>query len=122
MAKTTKIQIPCDQQLYASLEQEKEKTGSSSLAHTCRQLLEFALMIKARSEASEAKTNRELLEEILLSCRENEEILKQTYLNVFDVSKSSNQDVLSTVQAKVVKLKERGKVQFDVFMETEKKA
>lgn len=121
MAKSRVVQVPCADGLYKRLEAERLKSDDKTLAEVGRELWEFALMIKERSEASDARTNRELLEEILLTGKENQEILKQTYLNAFDSSKSTNAQIVEQVKSGTVKSKERAKIQIEEFMDTTKK-
>ncbi|GIU52298.1 hypothetical protein TUM4438_44660 [Shewanella sairae] len=120
MAKNRVVQVPCADGLYKRLEAERLKSDDKTLAEVGRELWEFALMIKERSEASDARTNRELLEEILLTGKENQEILKQTYLNSFDSSKSTNTQVIEQVRNGTAKSKERAKEQVEEYMDTAK--
>lgn len=116
MARKTVIQIPTPPSLYTKIETYKIKTGSISMADSCRELLEFALLIKEKSEDNDSRTNRELMEEILLLQHCNLQLNKQLYMNTWDENKKFSSVIVDVMKRNVARLNEKAQVAFDAFM------
>lgn len=119
MARNPIIQVTCPPSLYQRLETYKNKTPHASMSDVGRELLEFALLIKERTDDSEARTNRELMEEILLKLCVNEEMLKNNYAHVFQDGKSWNSTLVEMMKEDVSRANLKGRSSFEFFMNKE---
>ncbi len=119
MARSPIVHVPVSVSLYKRLENYKNKTESSTMAEVGRELLEFALLIKERADESDARTNRELMEEILLKLCVNEEMLKNNYAHVFQDGKSWNSTLVEMMKEDVSRANLKGKNSFELFMNKE---
>lgn len=119
MAKTNTLQVPCDPLLYERVEKYKKGNRSiGSMAQAGRELIEFALMIKEGSDDN-SRTNRELLEAILLKQYTNEELIKKTYLTCYQDGQSFPLGLIEMVKEQISGSKNNGDIAFNAYMAKE---
>ena len=123
MAKKSTLQIPCDTILYDRIEKYKEgKRSIASMAQAGRELIEFALMIKERTDGDDSRTNRELMEEALLQLYKNEEAMKRLHLHSFEDGKVFSSGQVELVRDEIKLYDAKGTQKFDAYMAREKGA
>ena len=122
MTKKNSLQISCDTILYERIEKYKEgKSSIASMAHAGRELIEFALMIKERTDGDDSRTNRELMEEILLKQYTNEELIKKTYLTCYQDGQSFPLGLIEMVREQISGSKNNGVIAYEAYMAREKR-
>ena len=120
MARNPVIQISSSPSLYSQVEAYQNKIGASSLADAGRELLEFALLIKERAgQDDDSRTNRELMEQILLKQYSNEQLMKKTYAFVWDDNKKFNSTMVEMMKDDLATLQLKGQAGFEAFMNKE---
>jgi hypothetical protein len=120
MARNPIIHIPTPLSLNKRLEDYKNKTGASTMAEVGRELLEFALLIKERAgQDDDSRTNRELMEQILLNQYSNEQLMKKTYAFVWDDNKKFNSTMVEMMKDDLATLQLKGQAGFEAFMNKE---
>ncbi|GEK15887.1 hypothetical protein [Aliivibrio fischeri] len=120
MARNPIIHIPTPLSLNKRLEDYKKKTGASTMAEVGRELLEFALLIKERAgQDDDSRTNRELMEQILLNQYCNEQLMKKTYAFVWDDNKKFNSTMVEMMKDDLATLQLKGQAGFEAFMNKE---
>ncbi|GEK15899.1 hypothetical protein [Aliivibrio fischeri] len=120
MARNPVIQVSSSPQLYSRIETYQNKMGASSLADACRDLLEFALLIKEQAESNnEARTNRELMEQILLKQYSNEQLIKKVYMNTWDENKTFTSTMVDMMKENVANANGKAQLGFEAFMNKE---
>ena len=120
MARNPVIQISSSPSLYNQVEAYQNKIGASSLADAGRELLEFALLIKERtSEDDDSRTNRELMEQILLKQYSNEQLIKKVYMNTWDENKTFNSTMVEIMKENVANSNGNAQAGFAAFMNKE---
>ncbi|MBE8574123.1 hypothetical protein [Vibrio sp. OPT18] len=119
MARNPVVHIPISKSVHQRMENYKNKIEASTMAEVGRELLEFALLIKERSEEADSRTNRELMEEILLKLCVNEELAKNNYTHVWQDGKSWNSTMVDMMKEDVSRANHKGLVKFESFMNKE---
>ena len=120
MARNPIIHIPTPLSLNKRLEDYKNKIGASTMAEVGRELLEFALLIKERAgQDDDSRTNRELMEQILLKQYSNEQLMKKTYAFVWDDNKKFNSTMVEMMKDDLATLQLKGQAGFEAFMNKE---
>lgn len=116
MARSPIIQITLTPTLLKKIEAYREKISAPFLADAGRDLIEFALLIKEKSEDDDSRTNRELMEEILLKQYRNEQLNKQVFMHSWDEDKVFNSTKIEMVKEKITNSNNFAQVDFDTFM------
>jgi hypothetical protein len=98
MARNPILQIPCSISLHEKVENYKNQNSHTSTAEAGRELIEFALAIKERTQNDDSRTTRELLEEILAKEYQNETTLNRVYMHVFDLNKTNEPSHVAKVK------------------------
>ncbi|MGR6831115.1 hypothetical protein [Aliivibrio wodanis] len=120
MARNPIIHIPTPLSLNKRLEDYKNKTGASTMAEVGRELLEFALLIKERAgQDDDSRTNRELMEQILLKQYSNEQLIKKVYMNTWDENKTFNSTMVEMMKENVANSNGKAQAGFEAFMNKE---
>lgn len=120
MSKKTPLQIPCDTILFGRIKKYKEANNSiSSMAHAGRELIEFALMIKERTDDDDSRSNRELMEEILRKQFTNEELIKKSYATVYQDGQSFPLGLIELIREQISGSKNKGDTAFEEYMARE---
>ena len=120
MARNPIIHIPTPLSLNKRLEDYKNKIGASTMAEVGRELLEFALLIKERAgQDDDSRTNRELMEQILLKQYSNEQLIKKVYMNTWDENKTFNSTMVEMMKENVANSNGKAQAGFEAFMNKE---
>jgi hypothetical protein len=117
MKKNNKVQVLCSSQLYDRLDAERERTQASSLADVGRDLWEFALAIKERLGESKTKSNREILEEVLLSQYQLESLIKQMYVAGYNPTLQVESVILEKAKSNFKNIEKNAKEKTMQFIE-----
>lgn len=84
-----------------------------------RELLDFALLIKERSEEADSRTNRELMEQMLLKQYENEQLIKKIYSFAWEDGKQFTSMMAEIMREDVGNASRKGQDLFEAYMNKE---
>lgn len=119
MARNPIIQVTCPPSLYTRLENYRNKTPHASMSDIGRELLDFALLIKERSEEADSRTNRELMEQMLLKQYENEQLIKKIYSFAWEDGKQFTSMMAEIMREDVGNASRKGQDLFEAYMNKE---